>query len=53
MDLRTSRRSGIRREYEFPGDAVDFFLGQSLLPASIATGCAQSEDTKENNESEE
>jgi hypothetical protein len=53
MHLRASRRRGIRREHEFPGDAVDVFLGQSLLPAAMATGCASNEDTNEGKDSKE
>jgi hypothetical protein len=32
---------------------VDLFLGQPLLPAPMATGCAGSEHTKESNDFEE
>src|ERR1700731_58161 len=46
MHLRTPRRGGIRCEHEFPGDAMDVFLGQTLLLAAIAAGCASNENTK-------
>ena len=50
MHLGTPRRGGIGREHQFPGDAVDVFLGQALLPAAIAAACASNEDTKKSND---